>query len=451
MFVQPRSRAALVVLAATIFPGLAVAAPVLDLAALLRHAAKQNPELKAAHARWQGTRHASVAARQWPEPTVSGGVFLRPVETRVGPQRARIGLTVPVPWPARLRLRGDAVLGQAVVERRRIDARLARLEAQIRGPWARRSWLAQVAGWYAAQRRLLVNLEPSVLARLRVGRATFADAQRLRLMIDGLADQVASARDEIVAVEAELRARANLPVDAQLAAGGFEADPFAGNAPPTAEAFLPALAKQPDVLVGDAAIAAASAGIRVAETRGRPDFGVGIDWIMVGAARMADVADSGNDALMLRASVKLPVWRGSYDAQVDVARAKRREATASREATLRSAEARLAKLLYVLRDARRKRHLFAGQLVPRAQSALLTVVQGYVNGRAAFQSVVELQRQLLVYQVGLSTADRRRVEAQAQLEALLAAPLGSFAAQKNTPAKKPTAKHSAEKNKEVSR
>ncbi|MCO4760094.1 MAG: TolC family protein [Myxococcales bacterium] len=422
-----RRRAALLWFVAATAPSMVLAAPPMDLAALLGRAAEHNPELKAARARWQAVRHQAVAARKWPEPVVSGGVFVRPVETRVGPQRARVGIRMPIPWPHKLQLKGDAVLARADVARRRIDARLARLEAQIRRPWVQRTWLLQVASLYEAQRTLLVNLEPSLLTRLRVGKATFADAQRLRLMIDALAERAASARDAVSATEAQLRALANVPADVPLAPGGFESDPFAGAAPPPASAFTAALAKQPDVLVGDAAVAAAVARTRAAQQKTKPDFGVGLDWVMVGAARMDGVSDSGNDALMLNVSAKLPVWRRAYTAEVDAARATHRAATATREAALRRAEARVAKLLFRLRDARRKRALYAGQLVPRAKSALQTVVRAYATGRAGFQSVIELQRQLLRYQVRLSTARRRRVQAQADLEALIAGPLAPFA------------------------
>lgn len=399
----------------------------LGLTDLLRHAERHNPDLVAARARWQATRLRARATRRWPAPTISGAVFARPIETRVGPQRARIGLSVPIPWPSRLARRGDAVLAKATVQRRRIDARLARLEAEIRTPWARRSWLLQIAGWYDAQRTLLVNLEPSVLTRLRVGRATYADAQRLRLMIDDLADKSASARDAVVAIESVLRARAHVPPGTPLTRGGFEADPFDGAAPPAAHTFHSALLKQPAVLAQDAEIVFASAAIRAAQTVDKPNFGVGVDWIVVGAARSDNVIGSGDDALLVKASMQVPIWRRGYLAEVDAARAERRAATASREATLRRAQARVAQLLFALRDARRKRALFSDRLVPRASAALKTVVQAYANGRAAFQSIVELQRQLLGYQVGLSTAERRRVEAQASLEALLAAPLGRFA------------------------
>ncbi len=433
MIALPTQRAALLWLAAALAPSTALAAEPMDLAALLTRAAAHNPEMKAARARWQAAKHRSVAVRKWPEPVVSGGVFVRPVETRVGPQRARVGVRVPIPWPDKVRLQGDAALAQATVVRRRVDARLARLEAEIRRPWVQRSWLLQVATLYEAQRTLLVNLEPSLLARLRVGQATFADAQRLRLMIDALAERAASARDAAVAIEAQLRALANVPATAKLAPGGFEADPFAGRAPPVAMAFTEALQKQPDVLVGDAAVAAAAAQTSAAALRAKPDFGVGVDWVMVGAARMEGVSDSGNDALMVHVSAKLPVWRGAYSAEVDAARASHRAATATREAALRRAEARVAELLFVLRDARRKQQLYAKQLVPRAKSALQTVVRAYANGRAGFQSVIELQRQLLRYQVRLSTAQRRRVEAQASLEALIAAPLSAFAARQPSP------------------
>ena len=394
-----------------------------DLPALLQRAAASNPEVAAARARWAATRsQADVVARP-PEPMVSGGVFVRPVETRVGPQRGRLGLTVPMPWPDKLKARGDALRAEASVAQRRVDARLAMLQAQIRRPWARRAFLVAVASILDEQRELLTRLEPSLRTRLSVGKASFADAQRLRLAIETLAEQGVSARDEVPGVDAQLRALANLPPEAPLAAANFEVDPLDGKPMPTVASLEPALRLQPELQVADAAIAAARAMSVAAKTRSRPDFAFGLDWIFVGDARMPGVADSGNDALLLGASVTLPIWRHGYDAETDVAAAREREAEAMREGALRQAEVRAAELLVVLRDSRRKRELYNATLIPLARSALHTVVQAYASGGADFQSVIELQRQLLGYQISLITAERRRVEAQADLESLVAKPL----------------------------
>lgn len=394
-----------------------------DLTALLDRAAAENPEIAAGRARWAAMRSQSAVAGRPPEPMVSGGVFLRPVETRVGPQRGRLGVSVPVPWPSKLEARAEAMAAEATVAQRRIDARIASLRAQIRRPWARRAYLVAVAAILDEQRDLLGRLEPSLRTRLSVGKASFADAQRLRLAIETLGEQAVAARDEVPAVDAQLRALANLGPDAPLAPAALEADPLAGRAVPGLAALRSALDAEPEVRVAEAAISAARAGKAAARTRTRPDFAFALDWVMVGDARMQGVDGSGNDALMLGASVTLPVWRHGYDAETDAAGAREREAEAMRTVALRQAEARAEELLTTLRDARRKHQLYTTTLIPVARSALQTVVQAYASGGADFQSVIELQRQLLGYQLALLTAERRRVEAQADLEALLARPL----------------------------
>lgn len=394
-----------------------------DLAALLDRAATANPEVAAGRARWAAMHSQAAVVGRPPEPVVSGGVFVRPVETRVGPQRGRLGVMVPVPWPTKLEARASAMRAEATVAERRIDARLAMLRAQIRRPWARRAALVAMAAILDEQRALLGRLEPSLRTRLSVGKATFADAQRLRLAIETLAEQAAAARDEVAAADAQLRALANLDPGAALADAAFEPDPLAGRALPTLVSLQPALQTQPDVQVAEAMIAAAQAAKAAAQTRSRPDFAVALDWILVGDARMSGVADSGNDALLLGASVTLPMWRRGYDAETDAASAREREAAAMREGVVRQAEARAAELLVALRDARRKHELYTASLIPLATSALQTVVQAYASGGADFQSVIELQRQLLGYQIALIAAERRRVEAQADLEALVARPI----------------------------
>ncbi|MEY3012302.1 MAG: hypothetical protein RIT45_1037 [Pseudomonadota bacterium] len=401
------------------------AAPTYDLPALLDFAAAQSPELRAARARWEVRRATAHVAERWPEPSVSGGVFLRPVHTRVGPQRARLDVAVPLPWPGKIAARTEAMAAMRDVAEREIDARLAALRARLRAPWARRRALLQIATLHDAQRGLLLQLERTVLARLEVGRASYADAQRLRLWIAQLASDAESARDEARALEDTLRAVAGLPAGATLADAepAGPADAALPGPIPTLHALRDTLASEPGVRVAEARIAAADAGRRVAALRGRPDFGVGLSWIAVGEAVMPGVADSGDDALMLTARVTVPVWRESYDHEARAADAEVRAAAAERDAAMRRAEARATQWLFELRDAERRRRLLDEELLPRARAALGTVTAAYGAGKADFQSVVELQRQLLGYGVERARAGLRAAVAIAELEALLAAPL----------------------------
>jgi len=399
-------------------PFAAAAAP-LDLAALLANLEKTSPQLRAARGVVEATARRKAVVRKLPEPTVGVAALPLPVETRVGPQRFKLSVRQGIPWLAKLDRRADAVDAATLAARRRYDAALARVRRDVRVPWARLAWLRAVADIVKQQRELLIGLEPSVLARLRIGKAAYEDAQRLRLVIGELAEREASLIDRQSAVAGLVRAAAGVATNAPLAPATFEADRLAGKPLPTRADLAAKLPENPDVVAAAAHIAAARAVVAAVDTKRQPDFAVGLDWVMVGEARMPGVVDSGSDAVMLMAAVKLPVWKSAYDADVSAAQARVGVAKSRREAALRKAEARLSLLLFNLRDARRKRDLYSMDLVPRARSALTTALTSYANARAKFNDLIELEQQLLTFSIRLASAEVARVQAEADLELLL--------------------------------
>lgn len=410
--------AGLIVVLGSATPAFADTTP-LDLPALIAAAERGHPEIAAARAMATATARSRAANTALPEPTLSVAVQPMPVETRVGPQRLRVSAVQPLPWLTKLNRRGTAVDRAAAVADRRVDALRARVRREIRVPWSARMFATVAAGLVQQQHDLLVALEPTLLARLRIGAASYEEAQRLRLVIGQLALRRATLLDNAEAAAAAVRAAAGVGAEVTLAPPDFEADPGANVTVPALAELLPALDENPEVAIATAAIAAAQAEAAVVETRGLPDFAVGVDWIAVGEARMPNVADSGSDTLMLMAAVKLPLWRGSYDAAADAARGHVAAARAGRDAALRRAEAQLARLLADLRDARRRRDALADDLVPRATAALKTAIGSYSAGRASFQDLISLEQRLLQLQLEQAEATAAQVRARADLDWLL--------------------------------
>jgi hypothetical protein len=91
-------------------------APFLDddatLSDYLAYAALQNPGLEAAFNRFLATFERIEQAEALPDPKVTYAYFIENVETRVGPQRHKLGVAQAFPWLSKLRLRG-AVASEA--------------------------------------------------------------------------------------------------------------------------------------------------------------------------------------------------------------------------------------------------------------------------------------------------------------------------------------------------
>ena len=63
-------------------------------------AAENNPGLQAKYKSFEAAMQKVTQVSSLPDPNLSFGYFVSPVETRVGPQRARFSLTQMFPWLA---------------------------------------------------------------------------------------------------------------------------------------------------------------------------------------------------------------------------------------------------------------------------------------------------------------------------------------------------------------
>ena len=73
----------------------------------LAQAAELNPGVAARYAEFEAAMKRSAQVRGLPDPSLSIGYFISPVETRIGPQRARFSLTQMFPWFGTLGAQAD--------------------------------------------------------------------------------------------------------------------------------------------------------------------------------------------------------------------------------------------------------------------------------------------------------------------------------------------------------
>ena len=74
----------------------------------LRIAAEKNPGMQGMYKEYEIALQKAAQVNSLPDPTLSFGYFISPVETRVGPQKAKFSLTQMFPLFGTLKAQGDA-------------------------------------------------------------------------------------------------------------------------------------------------------------------------------------------------------------------------------------------------------------------------------------------------------------------------------------------------------
>jgi outer membrane protein TolC len=397
-------------------------------AAVLDHARRHAPAIERERSLAAMYRADAERLGRLPDLMVRGGAFILPVETRVGPQRARIGVAWKVPSFGRIAdgqavARAGSAMAQAAAE-----AAWFRVRHTVLAAWIEAAWAEAAAALIDRDVAQLARLEATIRAQIRVGKAGFADALRVSLRRDRLADRAAGLRARVPALQAQIAATAGLDEPPRLDAADLSDldDRLAGLAGLPDEATMADhLGDAPSVRTRQATARVADAQLSAAEHVGAFEPTVAVDWTFVGAARMAGVEGDGRDAVMVSVAVPWPVTGKADDAAIDAALARTvslRAAAAERRrevgAALASARARHA-------DALRRRALHRDSILPRAVSALAAARTAYASGRGGFEGLIALDRERLAAELGAAEAERDALLAALQVHTLLGIPLRS--------------------------
>jgi cobalt-zinc-cadmium efflux system outer membrane protein len=410
---------------ATASPGAGASERAIDLDGSLRsyvaHAYANSPELRASFEQWRAATFAPDRVRKMPEPTLTYAVFLSSVETRVGPQRHKLGVMQWFPWPTKLTAAGKAEALRAESAQRRFEAHALEISSRVaRAYW--RLWLIQRTREVRTEQVVVLEgLSEQVRFRMETGAADLGNVAQINLGISRLRDAIAGLD------EAERSASATL-VEAIGAPGGTPT-PIASDSPaatrPTEEASALAenARRHPRVEAMALQVEATEEDVRAARASYAPSLGIGIDWIITGDAVDPTMAQSGKDAVIMMGSVRIPLWTRAYRAGVRQAQARGAMYRAREVAAKNTATADVERQLAAVRDSERRVTLYRGTLVPQAQAVYGSVLGSYEAGRAGVADVLLAERDLLDLEVGRFVAEAEHAIAWAELEKVVGRPL----------------------------
>jgi outer membrane protein TolC len=141
----------------------------------------------------------------------------------------------------------------------------------------------------------------------------------------------------------------------------------------------------------------AMASQEAARKQGLPGFGLGLDYIIVDERSQADIPQNGQDALMPTLKMRIPIFRGKYNAA-------KKEAELMQEAYKLKKQDRANELKagYDMASFELQKQLNLLQLYRRqaqtSQQALNILLSAYANNEKDFEEVLRMQQQLLKYQ-----------------------------------------------------
>lgn len=394
-----------------------------SLESYVAYAMCQNPGLMAEYEDWRAAAYAIEERRRLPDPVINYGVFLRRVETRVGPQRQRFGVRQMIPWPGKRQAASAAASDMAGAAERRFEARALAIVGRVAAAYWQLWMIQEIRAVETAQRELVLVLADTARTRLALGKASLADVTQIDLEVLRRDDMLASLDEREIGARAALRQAIGAPADMELPMAA--PTPLAVVPAESTDALLAAARAHPRVSALDYMAAASEHAADAADAQGMPDFTLGLDYIETGAAAMPNVPDSGKDPIMVSIAVAVPLWRGTYDAAENKARAQAAAYRARRHEAETMAEAELQAVLAQVRDAARRIALYENTLIPQAETAYAAVIGTYQTGAAQLANALIAQKNVLELNNLLARARADHARAWARLEEIVGRPVAA--------------------------
>jgi len=407
-------------------PGAVIASFISDpfFGSFFRELSEHNPDVAAMHARWQEATARAGVADALPDPQLSVGLYLQEVETRVGPQQARLGISQALPWKGKRKLKADMASADAEALHNQYENLRVHLFSRFKQWTYELLYLNQAIGVTRQHVDLLTEWEALMEARYTTDSAGLSDWIRVQVEMDRLKDRLASLQAARGPVAAELNRMLNRPVMSEFELPqGFDVT-VPEQVDVSTETLVPSTLRfNFELQALDNVVDRKKQNIALSKKDFFPDFTVGMDFIQTGSSPVPGVEGSGKDPVILKFGMSIPLNRKKYRQLETAASRGYIAATKNRVSRQNELTARLALVAFQYEDAVRKLQLYRDKLIPDTRDSLDVTVRAYEAGGDGFLDIIDTERTLLALELGLKRANADGLKALADLEEITARPM----------------------------
>ena len=380
---------------------------------LLLAADSANLELKALYQEYLAALEKAPQVSQLPEPEAGLGVFPLPVETRLGPQWVRLSATQMFPWKGTLEARKDVALAMAKAQYEQIAASRLNLHYQVKQAYFQLYDLEKRQQILQKSIDIFRTLESISTTRVEAGKANLADVLRIQIRIRGLEEELNMLENQKKKPVAVINQLLNRPEQSPVAL--VDTLPLA-NPPYDRAALLNDIQEgHPMLRMFSLQQEAAQRAVELNALEGKPSFGVGLDYIAVGKRSDAEPMNNGRDILSPRVGVRIPLYREKYRAKEQEEKLKIQALETRKQNLFLQFRSAIEQAYADLEDGKIKYRLYQEQKAITA-SAIELLLTAYSNEGASFIDLLQLEDQLIQYDLMTLSAVVKTHIAQAEVE-----------------------------------
>jgi outer membrane protein, heavy metal efflux system len=360
-----------------------VVSPLTD---LLQEAEKNNPQIEAAREDWQATKQVPTQVSTLPDPQftlqhLSVG-SPRPFAGYTNSDFAYIGLgvTQDIPYPGKLKLRGEIAKREADVAQQQVESVRRAVLAEVKASYFQLAYLAKTLAILESDGELLKQVEQAADARYRSGKGTQQDVLQAQLQKTKLVREIAMHHLEVGKLEAQLKQFLNRPQDSP------DIEPADLTETPLLQTYQELLgaakAQNPQLAASQKMIDKQSLQVDLARKDFYPDFNVQYMWQRTDPTQFRAY-------YMLSFGVRVPIYRSrKQKPELAQAQAEELRARSELEAQSQQVASELRSQYVVVQQTAELLRIHREGLSPQARSEFQAGLAAYQSNKQDFQAVL---------------------------------------------------------------
>jgi len=373
-----------------------------ELNTYLEKAAKNNPGLKASFNQYLASLEMVPQAGSLPDPQLMFGIFISPVETRVGAQRGNISLTQAFPWFGTLGAQKNAATMMAKANFEKFENAKLKLLNEVKTTYFNLYFLHKSIDITRQNILLLETFKQLTQVSFESGKSGFVDVLRVEMELEDLKNKLLYLEDSQKPILAKFDELLNeTPEQPIVLPDTLWSEEISA---PRDSIFQTISSNSPQLKQFDFESDSYASQIEAARKMGLPSFNVGFNYINVAPRTDMTFAGNGKDAFVFpQVGVRLPLYRSKYKSMVKENEIKQEAVSFNKENTQNKLITEFEKVYRDYADAERRVGLYSKQFTYSSQSLALLITQYSTDGKN-FEEVIRMERRKLGYALELEKA-----------------------------------------------
>lgn len=367
-------------------------------------AAENNPKVQADYKEFEIALQKIAQVNALPDPTLSLGYFLSPIETRVGAQRARAELSQMFPWFGTLQAKENLAALQAEAMYQRFLNSKNQIFYQVSAAYYPLYELQKLKEIENQNIEILKTYKNIATIKFENGQGSMVNVLRVDIMLKEAMTNLEILRKKEQPLLSRFKQIINLKEEEVKTKIELNFSPSDSTLLQKSYSFTELALQKDSLLINnpileelETQIKASQAKEEVAIKEGLPKIGVGITYIATSKRTDMDLPENGKDAIMPMASISLPIYRKKYKAAQKQAQLEQELFQLKKEDQTNQLLTSYDKILFDLQKQQDLIKLYNEQ-IKESEQILRLLYSAYSNAGVDFEEVLRMQQQVLSYQ-----------------------------------------------------